>query len=131
MILPFLPLHIRPYGDYTEERMMMCGGFSPLLVNGKTYPIKAITITCRGDYTGEMLFFNSRSPLSEPDCFVSGFGLFIRVGEIHRERCNFILSFSPLFNLIWVCFLCCARFHVGENTQERRCINSILSFSPL
>jgi len=81
-----------------EEDDDMCGG-SPLLHFAEfSYSVYKCYLSGRIHRRGD-LYFNSRSPLSEPEFL--GFSLVLfsfhsDVGEIHRSLLLKILSFSPL-----------------------------------
>ena len=51
--------------------------------------------SCRGEYTGWSIIYNSRSPLYEPD-LVGGLQFNSDVGEIHRVEID-LYSRSPLY----------------------------------
>jgi len=73
--------------------MLLCGG-SPLSHFSFHFGLTRF-ISCRGDYTGEeFLYFNSRSPLSEPVCLIAPVCL-LHVGEITQGR-DVYYSRSPL-----------------------------------
>jgi len=83
--------------------------------------------SCRGDsQVGEIYLQLSFSPLWTGIGYRFGDGVFIDVGEIHREERFYILSFSPLYAQGLPYF---DRFlRVGEITQEVEFLT--LSFSP-
>jgi len=66
--------------------VMYAWWFSPQLVLFLTI-VLFLVFSCRGDYTGEEIKIYSRSPLSEPEYFMSG--------RIHRELL-LLYSRSPL-----------------------------------
>jgi len=65
----FLFVNVFHVGENTQGSNFIILSFSPLLT--LVLPSLNRNITCRGDSQGSMKYFNSRSPLSEPENLVA------------------------------------------------------------
>ena len=93
-LIIFCIIGLRPIGYYREENDVMCGG-SPLIHFGLHVWLPDSNYMSGRIHRSEHEIYNSRSPLSEPDFYLMGFVLIIRVGEIHRVVL-LLYSRSPL-----------------------------------
>ena len=94
-----MAITIRPYYSI-KGRMMICVVVLPSLNWGFCYRYWCILFCCRGDHRRGEINYNSRSPLSEPECIDRTLVVIQMSGRLHRSESVFSTLILPSLNRI-------------------------------